>query len=194
MPANSAASSGLSTIAGDAPADSSTLATKFEDTVLVRALIEALAMRSAPDVTNLIEHDADLVWPTTRVTTEVHNAAAGAVGFHQATDTVGLLAWLMKDQIIKKLDAEIDGEADDAASLSHEERQRREAEAMSDLLDIERQEAALVWRAMDEKLPVEHRADISPQAVLGVALVTAPRALDGPSSWQQAFDIVGPGR
>jgi hypothetical protein len=35
-PANSAASSGLSTIVGEAPADSSTLATKFAETTLVR--------------------------------------------------------------------------------------------------------------------------------------------------------------
>ena len=38
----------------------------------------------------------------------------------------------------------VDAESDDDAALTSEERQRREAEVMSDLLDIERQEAALV--------------------------------------------------
>jgi hypothetical protein len=36
------------------------------------------------------------------------------------------------------------------------------------LLAVERDEAALVWRAMDERLPVEHRADCAPQSILQV--------------------------
>ena len=54
-------------------------------------------------------------------------------------------------------------------------RVRRPSEVMGDLLDIERQEAALVWRAMDERLPVEHRKECSPQAILRCGLITAPR-------------------
>ena len=83
-------------------------------------------------------------------------------------------------------------EADDAAALTHEARQRREAEAMADLLAVERDEAALVWSAMARNLPVEHRADINPVALLGVRLVTAPRANPSPgTSPEHAFDIVG---
>jgi hypothetical protein len=37
---------------------------------------------------------------------------------------------------------------------------------MGDLLAVERDEAALVWQA--QNLPVEHRADISPLALLGL--------------------------
>jgi hypothetical protein len=83
---------------------------------------------------------------------------------------------LFKDQLIAALDAEINTEADDKAAMSHEVRQQREAETMADLIDIERQEAALVWRAQQQALPVEHRGDCSPQAILGVALRTLPRA------------------
>jgi hypothetical protein len=46
---------------------------------------------------------------------------------------------------------------------------------MGDLLSVERDEAALVWRAQDERLPIEHRADVNPVALLGIVLVTAPR-------------------
>ena len=48
---------------------------------------------------------------------------------------------------------------DDKSALSHAERQKREAEAMADLLSVERDESVLVWRAQAERLPVEHRAD-----------------------------------
>ena len=68
-------------------------------------------------------------------------------------------AWLHRDALIAALDREIATEADDAASLAHEDRQKREAEVMGDLLDIERQEAAFVWKAMAHGLPVFHRND-----------------------------------
>jgi hypothetical protein len=54
-------------------------------------------------------------------------------------------------------------------------RERREAEVMGDLRDIEFQEAALVWQAQSQNLPVEHRSDINPLALLGLRLVTAQR-------------------
>jgi hypothetical protein len=115
------------------------------------------------------------------VTSEVHGERR-SLAFSEQLHALALFAWVFKDALIAAIDREIDAEADDAASLSHEERQRREAEAMGDLLDIERQEAALVWRAQSEGLPVEHRADISPLALLGVRLVTAPRANPSPGT------------
>ena len=91
-------------------------------------------------------------------------------------------AWRHRDAWIAKLDAEIDAESDDAASLSHEDKQRREAEAQRDLLDIERQEAALVFAAWEHGLACEHRSDISPLALLGLRLITASRAEPSPRS------------
>jgi hypothetical protein len=38
----------------------------------MREAIEILAQRGAPDVSMLIEHDRELVWPTMRVQSEVH--------------------------------------------------------------------------------------------------------------------------
>ena len=61
---------------------------------------------------------------------------------------------------------------------------------LCDLFAVERDESALVWRAMDERLPVEHRADIDPRALLGVALVTAPSADAPRTSWERAWDVV----
>src|SRR5436190_1585904 len=80
---------------------------------------------------------------------------------------VALIAWLHRDLLIERLDAAIDTESDDpAGALMHKQRQQREAEAQGDLLDIERQEAALVWQGQSQCLPVEHRADCSPLAIL----------------------------
>ena len=101
-----------------------------------------------------------------------------------------LVAWLHRDALIASLDREIASEADDPAALTHEARQQREAEVMGDLLAVERDESALVWRAQSERMPVEHRADISPLALLGLRLITAPGAVPSPTSPELAYDIM----
>lgn len=63
---------------------------------------------------------------------------------------------------------------------------------MGDLLDIEQQEAALVFAAWEQGLACEHRSDISPLALLQVRLITVPRAPDGPSSPERAgYNLIG---
>jgi hypothetical protein len=156
----------------------------------IRREVETLAVRGTPVVSDVIEHAGKIVWPMQRVTSEVIGAEQRARAFTEIPDTLALFAFVHKDALLAVLDALIDAEADDAASLSHEERQRREAEALGDLLDIERQEAALVWQAQAQGLPVEHRADISPLALLGLQLVSAPRAAPPPTSPEHAYDIV----
>ena len=148
----------------------------------MRQAIEALAQRGQPDVSLLIEHDGDIVWPTKRVKVEVLNAQPGAIGFAEIPDMLAIDAWRNKEATIAKLDAEISTECDDPASLSHEARQKAEAETMGDLLDIERQESSLVWSAQAQGLPVEHRADISPLALLGLRLVTTARTTELPET------------
>ena len=159
----------------------------------MRAQIGQLAQRGAPLVSSLVEHDREIAWPTQSVQSKVYNAENGAIVFHDATDALALVAWLHRDALIAALDREIASEADDPAALTHEVRQQREAKVMGDLLAVERDESALVWSAMAQSLPVEHRADISAQALLGVALRTVPRATKGPSTSPLAYDIVHPG-
>ncbi|MGZ5234158.1 MAG: hypothetical protein ACXWC3_29450 [Burkholderiales bacterium] len=141
----------------------------------MREMVEALAMQGAPNVASLIEHDRPIEWARRQVQSEVRGGDRLALGFAEVPDTVALLAWLHRETLIKKLDGEIASESDDAASMSHEARQKAEAEVIGDLLDIERQEAELTWMAQAERLPIEHRDDINPVALLGVRLVTAPR-------------------
>jgi hypothetical protein len=158
----------------------------------MRAAVEALAQQG-PDVSMMVEHDGGLVWPLTRLRSEVIGAEQRALAFTEVPDAVALIAWLHKDALIKRLDAEIDTESDDAASLSHADREVRIAEAQADLLDIERQEAAVVFAAWEQGLVCEHRSDCSPLAILQVRLITTPRAIPTPSSSEHAFDIVQPG-
>jgi hypothetical protein len=148
----------------------------------MRAQIGQLAQRGAPSVSSLVEHDREIAWPTQSAQSKVYNVEKGAIAFHETTDTFALVAWLHRDALIASLDREIASEADDPAALTHEARQQREAEVMCDLLAVERDECALVWRAQSERMPVEHRADISPLALLGLRLITAPGAVPSPTS------------
>jgi hypothetical protein len=137
----------------------------------MREMIEALAQIGTPDVASLVEHDRPIEWARRQVQSEVRGERL-ALGFAETPDAVALLAWTFKDALISRLDAEINAEADDKSALSHEEREKRAAVVQSDLLDLERQECQLTGMAQAERLPVEHRADINPVALLGVRLVT----------------------
>jgi hypothetical protein len=155
----------------------------------VRAEIEALAQAGAPVVTNIVEHDAGIIWPVHTVRSAIHTMPPG-VAHAEVPDAIALVAWLHKDAMIAALDREIASEASDDVALSHEARQQREAETMGDLIEIERQEAQLVFRAQSEGLPVEHRADISPLALLGVRLITAPRTISGSSPEHASYSFI----
>ena len=113
-----------------------------------------------------------------------------SLAFAEAHDAALLIARLHRDALIKRLDAEIDAESDDAAALTHEARKQQEAVVLGDLLAVERDEAALVWRAMSERLPVDHRADCAPQAILQCMVVTAPRLDVSGSSREHAIDVI----
>ena len=131
-------------------------------------------MQGAPSVSRLVELDGPVDFQTQRVQSEVHGERR-SLAFTEVPDTVALVAWLHREALIKRLDEEIASEADDKAALSHEARQKAEAEVQGDLLAVERDECALVWQAQAESLPCEHRSDISPLALLGLQLVTTPR-------------------
>jgi hypothetical protein len=156
----------------------------------MRAQIEALAMQGAPSVSSLIELDGKVEFATTRQQSQVFNAQERSLAFTEITDAVATLAWLLQETLIKRLDAEIATEADDGAALTHETRQQRTAEVMSDLLATERDECALVFSAQAQGLPVEHRRDVNVIALLGLKLVTLTNGHAPETSWQHAYDIV----
>jgi hypothetical protein len=161
----------------------------------LREQVEILAQRGEPNVAALVERadDGKLEFPRMLARAQVRNVpkAPAATAYCELFDAEGVIAFLLKETLIKRLDSMLDSKANDKIALSPEARAEAEARAMADLLDIERQEAALTWRAMDERLPVEFRGGISPQAIL--RLVTAPRPVTtaAGSSPEHAFAIVG---
>ena len=141
----------------------------------MRQQIEQLAMQGAPDVAGLLEHDRRIIFPSRQAQTSVINAEIPTLAFIEIDASIPFVIWLHRDELIKKLDAEIDAEADDKAALTHDARKQQEAVVLGDLLVVERDEAALVWRGIGEGLSVDHRADCAPEAILQVVSVVAPR-------------------
>ena len=132
-------------------------------------------------MSRLVELDGPVEFQTQRLTSEVH-AERRSLAFSETADAVALIAWLHRDVLISALDAEIDIEADDTGALSHEAREKAEAEVMGDLLAVEREEAAFVFAAWGNGLACEHRSDCSPLALLGLRLVTTQRASEMPET------------
>ena len=64
-------------------------------------MIEQLAMQGAPDVSDLIEHDRQITFPTRRVQSDVVGGATAALGFAEVSDAVALVAWLHRETLIK---------------------------------------------------------------------------------------------
>jgi hypothetical protein len=98
-----------------------------------------------------------------------------------------------QDALTAKLAAAIDDESDDKAALSPEARQKAESEVLGDLLAVERDECALVWRAQTEGLPVERRGDVSPLALLGLQLVNRPDGGSMKTSMELVRRVLSPG-
>jgi len=96
----------------------------------MRAEIETLAMLGAPNVANLIEHDRKIEWPTTNLQSRILNVDTPAAGFAEVPDALAIIVWLHGPALIKRLNAEIDAEADDSAALTHSDREKRSAEAI----------------------------------------------------------------
>jgi len=158
----------------------------------MRAQIDALAQQGAPSVSDLVENDRLIVWPKQNLQSRVYNTEVPSLAFAETHDMLPLIAWLHRDALIAALDREITTESDDKAALSHEARQQQETVALGDLLAVERDEAALVWKAMHEGLPVEHRADCAPQAILQCMIVIAPRVTASGTSCEHGIDIADP--
>jgi hypothetical protein len=159
-----------------------------------KAQIEQMAMRGAPSVSGLVEHDGDIAFAQTDHRVPIIAGSKempfSAIAGWSSPDALALVCWLNKDALIARLDAEIANESDDPAALTHDERQRQEAEVLSDLLAVEHDEAALTWRAINEKMPIEFRDDISAAALLGVEVVVAVSNGRGTSA-EHGFNIFG---
>ena len=127
----------------------------------LRDQITTLAERGRPSVSRLVEHDGNVDFANEHRSVPIiagsKEAPVTAICAWQQSDALALFAWLHRDELLKRLDEEIDAEADDDSALSHADRERRAAEVQADLLATERTECAAVLMAWSQNLPVEFR-------------------------------------
>jgi hypothetical protein len=150
------------------------------------------AMARPPDLSGL-KFGRDIVFPIERLQVEVHNSGGGTVGFAATNDGSGLVAWLFRDQLLQRIDAEVDKVIGAKEGMTPDERQVVVARLEGELMDLERLDVALTWAAIAQGLAITHREDVSIAALIGVRLVTQP-VQSSQSSPGHAFDLVGAGR
>ena len=151
-----------------------------------RMQIARLAAKGTPSLDNLIGRGGDIEFAQQDMSVPVVGANWTQI------DALATLVWLHRDQLLKKLDSEIDAASDDGAALDADERQRRESETRASLLACERDLAALIWEAQRQHLPVDFPADIAPIAILSVQLASARPVEPMPgSSFDHALSIIG---
>jgi hypothetical protein len=84
-------------------------------------------------------------------------------------DMLGLVLWLGRDEIVRRLHAEADRLADDAHALGDDERVKKIEKCKAALLDAERVEECLAWQALQDGAPIVLRADADVRAILSIA-------------------------
>ena len=146
----------------------------------LRAQIAALA--EAPDVDRAIEHNLPVGFPTISLSSLVRGTETPGLAFAETVNSFGFLLWAFRDQIIARIEQELDEIADDKHALDQQQREEMEAEISASALAVERSEIACILAAEAQGEIIDFRADTSPQALLGVRLVNQPRANPSPGT------------
>lgn len=108
----------------------------------MREQIEAIARRGEPDVGRLIEGPSEIEFARRYEQVVVQGAGVGGVS---APDAFSLLTWLLRDQLIARLDAAIKEQSDDRHALTDEQRAERFAQIEADALAVELGRVSVNW-------------------------------------------------
>lgn len=143
-----------------------------------RRQIETLAASGRIDVMPLIEANRDFLLPMTMgeglIVRGDSGSAHGMLADH--VDAVAMMMWLFKDQLLARIEAEIDECADDRSALSPETRAKRRAQIAAQILQTEREEERLIELAADQGVTIMRRPDCDPRAILQLSdAAPAPR-------------------
>ena len=156
-----------------------------------KAAILALAERGTPNFDTMIEHGSRLAFPMVSMQSMVHGTETPALAFAEGTDSIGLICWLLRDQMQARINAGIDEVADDKNALDERQRADMTAQITADELLIQRAECSLIWHAEAQGEIIDFRADTSPLALLGIQLRTAPAINPSPgTSRDHGYDVV----
>lgn len=85
-----------------------------------------------------------------------------------APDAVGLVCWLLGDEIAQKLERDIRAVADDKNALSEEAKREASATVNASIFELERSEESLIRALEDEGRNVTRRPDAAALAVLSI--------------------------
>jgi hypothetical protein len=124
-----------------------------------------LAERARPDYLGAVEAGQPIKFRELQVQSQVATGVGLGISFQAMPDILGLFCWLHGDAMIRKLESDIDELADDEGALSDDEKREREAAILADILEIEREECALI----EAGAPYALRPDCDPRAVLNLA-------------------------
>ena len=128
---------------------------------LARQYVAMLAERGTIDTLPLIEAGRFPILPV-----DFNGPATSPT---PPVDTVGMMAFLFRDQFLAALEREISINADDSSALTATERNERMDRLGRELLALERQEEALIVHGAENHQPIERRPDADPRAVLGLS-------------------------
>jgi hypothetical protein len=132
----------------------------------MRAEVAALVEKGKPDVSPLA-YDQPIAWPSEQF-------QAGGNGAHQYVvlttikDTFAFCMFVNQEAVLKALDAEIEKSNNDAGALSRDVQATRVAELQASLLQLERQQEAIIERLEGDGIPIR-RTCSDPLVLLGIA-------------------------
>jgi hypothetical protein len=142
---------------------------------LALAQLDELAERGKPNVWPLLEVGSAIQLATTPMRVDITGAVAlpsdnhghqlTGMGHGESIDAAGLLCWLFRNQMAKRIEAELRECCADSEPLSREDRAKRLAEIDVERLALEREEVACI-EADGWRIPM--RSDTSWLAALSV--------------------------
>jgi len=131
-----------------------------------RQIVEQMATQGRPQVLDLVEGGRNIRWGTVRA--DCSGPHPHSLGAAFIPDSLGAMAWLLRDAMIKTIEAEIDELADDDNALTDDERADTIASLKSKILASQRHEEALVEVGEGQGLNIQRRADADVRAVLQI--------------------------
>lgn len=151
----------------------------------IRSSVDRQAERAMPELFRLFdEPDAQLQFSERQARTKVEGTTpistpsgvvfSNGLAHVSVPDTVGLLCWLFRDQVLDRLNTEAEALADETNALDGIEREKRLAEIAGKRLTVERLEEGCICAAEAEGQQIVRRPDESPEAALQIE-VTAQK-------------------
>ena len=132
-----------------------------------RAEIEALAVRGRPDLLGAVEFGEKIRWPKSKVNFNF-DPKVGPI-FGDTVDPLGLVAFVFRDSLIEKVNAEIDAMANDAESIEPASKPSMIATVKRDAPAVEFDIEALIRQAAEQGIEIARDEAADPRAVLALA-------------------------